>query len=108
MKNSTKLFIFGLVAGLVAVLLAVFGNPPNMAICIACFVRDIAGSMKFHSAPVVQYFRPEIVGIVLGAFLLSLGKKEFRATGGSSPAIRFFLGVAMMIGALVFLGCPQE
>ncbi len=108
MKNSTKLLLFGLVAGLIAVVLAIFGNPPNMAICIACFVRDIAGGMKFHTAPVVQYFRPEIVGIVLGAFFLSLGKKEFRATGGSSPAIRFFLGVAMMIGALVFLGCPTR
>lgn len=108
MKNTYKLFGFGIIAGLITMALAIAGNPTNMAICIACFVRDIAGSMKYHTAPVVQHFRPEIVGLVLGAFFLSLYKKEFRATGGSSPAIRFFLGVAMMIGALIFLGCPTR
>ena len=82
------------------------GNPKNMAICVACFIRDMAGSMKFHTAAVVQYFRPEIVGFVLGSFIISNFTKEYKATGGSSPIIRFFAGVAMMIGALVFLGCP--
>ena len=77
-----------------------------MAFCIACFIRDTAGAMKFHNAEVVQYFRPEIVGIILGAFLISLFTKEYRSTGGSSPVIRFFLGVIMMVCALVFLGCP--
>lgn len=77
-----------------------------MALCVACFIRDSAGSMKFHNAAVVQYFRPEIVGMVLGAFIISLVTKEFRSTGGSSPVIRFILGMLMMIGALVFLGCP--
>ena len=66
LSNSKKgLFVFGLVAGLVAVVLAMSGNPKNMAICVACFIRDMAGSMKFHTAAVVQYFRPEIVGFVL-------------------------------------------
>ncbi|NLY73263.1 MAG: YedE-related selenium metabolism membrane protein [Tissierellia bacterium] len=105
---NKKLFGYGLLAGLIAVILAAMGNPPNMAICIACFIRDIAGSMKFHSAGVVQYFRPEILGLVLGGFFMALAKKEFRPSGGSSPGTRFFLGVAMMIGALVFLGCPTR
>ena len=43
---------------------------------------------------------------ILGAFLISLFTKEYRSTGGSSPVIRFFLGVIMMVCALVFLGCP--
>ena len=77
-----------------------------MAICIACFVRDTAGALKFHSAAAVQYARPEIVGIVLGAFAISLATKEYRSTGGSSPMIRFVLGMIIMIGSLVFLGCP--
>ena len=107
LSNSKKgLFVFGLVAGLVAVVLAMSGNPKNMAICVACFIRDMAGSMKFHTAAVVQYFRPEIVGFVLGSFIISNFTKEYKATEGSSPVIRFFAGVAMMIGALVFLGCP--
>ena len=101
-----KLALSGVIFGLLAVLLAVTGNPGNTAICIACFVRDIAGSMKLHSAEVVQYFRPEIVGFILGSFLISLVTKEFKATAGSAPMIRFLLGMMMVIGALVFLGCP--
>lgn len=107
LANSKKgLLLAGILLGLVAVVLALSGNPKNMAICTACFIRDMAGAMKFHSAAVVQYLRPEIVGIVGGAFLISLFTKEYHATGGSSPMIRFLLGFIMMIGALVFLGCP--
>lgn len=106
LDTKKGLFSLGIVAGIGAALLAFFGNPKNMAFCIACFVRDMSGALKLHQAEVVQYFRPEIVGIVLGAFLLSLYTKEFKATGGSSPVIRFFGGVIMMVCALVFLGCP--
>lgn len=104
--SKWKLAVSGGVFGLLAAVLALGGNPGNMAICVACFIRDMAGSMKLHTAAVVQYFRPEIVGFVLGSFLISLASKEFRPTGGSSPAVRFLLGAAMMIGALAFLGCP--
>ena len=92
--------------GLAAVLLTFFGNPANMGFCIACFLRDIVGACGMHSAAAVQYVRPEIVGLVLGAFLMSVATKEFRAKAGSSPAVRFVLGALVMIGALVFLGCP--
>jgi YedE family putative selenium metabolism protein len=101
-----KLAVSGILFGLLAVTLAVGGNPQNMAICTACFIRDIAGSLKLHSASAVQYFRPEIVGFVVGSFLISLATREYKATAGSSPMIRFLLGFIMMIGALVFLGCP--
>lgn len=107
-SSKKGLLISGILAGLIAIWLAVSGNPKNMAVCIACFIRDIAGSMKFHNANAVQYFRPEIPGIVLGSFIISLFTKEFKATGGSSPVIRFFSGIAMMIGALIFLGCPTR
>jgi len=105
---STKkgLFSLGIIAGLGAALLAFLGNPKNMAFCIACFIRDTAGAMHFHNAEVVQYVRPEIIGIILGAFVISLLAREYRSTAGSSPALRFFLGVIMMVCALVFLGCP--
>lgn len=106
LKAKKIYLIAGLITGLVAVLLAYFGNPGNMAICVACFIRDTAGALKLHSAAVVQYARPEIIGMVLGALVLSVSTKEFKATGGSSPMIRFLLGMMMMIGALVFLGCP--
>ncbi|PID27299.1 MAG: YedE-related selenium metabolism membrane protein [Candidatus Cloacimonadota bacterium] len=96
----------GLIIGIVAATLQYLGNPGNMGICVACFERDIAGSIGFHRAGVVQYIRPEIIGILLGAFIISFFKKEFNPRGGSSTIIRFFLGVFAMIGALVFLGCP--
>lgn len=104
--SKKTLALSGALLGIVAAVLAFFGNPKNMAICIACFIRDTAGAMKLHQAAVVQYVRPEIAGIVLGAFLIALITKEYRSTAGSSPMIRFLLGVIMMIGALVFLGCP--
>ena len=59
-----------------------------------------------HQAAVVQYARPEIIGIVVGAFVISAATKEYRSTAGSSPMTRFVLGIAIMIGSLVFLGCP--
>ncbi len=80
-------------------------NPGNMGFCIACFLRDIAGAAMLQtSGP--QYFRPEIVGLILGAMIWAMIKKEWKPTGGSSPITRFCIGAGVMIGALVFLGCP--
>ena len=59
--SKAKLAAGGALCGLVAVLLAIFGNPGNMAICIACFIRDTAGALGMHQAAVVQYARPEII-----------------------------------------------
>lgn len=104
--KTWKLAASGAVIGLLVMLLAIYGNPANMAICVACFIRDTAGALKLHTAAPVQYFRPEIVGFVCGSFLISMATKEYRSTAGSAPMVRFLLGAVMMIGALVFLGCP--
>ena len=106
--SKAKLAVGGAICGVVAVLLAIFGNPGNMAICIACFIRDTAGALGMHQAAVVQYARPEIIGIVLGAFIISVVTKEYRSTAGSSPMIRFVLGIIIMIGALLFLGSRRS
>lgn len=109
--------VVGLIIGCLAATLAVqkapfglkqnpFGNPRNMGICVACFTRDIAGALGLHRAGVVQNLRPEIPAFCLGAFLAALAFREFRPRTGSSPIIRFILGMFAMIGALVFLGCP--
>lgn len=105
-KVNLPLLISGGAVGLIAVLLVLLGNPANMGFCVACFIRDTAGAVKLHTAAVVQYVRPEIVGIIIGSLCISLFKKEFQPRGGSSPVIRFFLGFGVMVGALVFLGCP--
>ena len=81
MKKEKRLVLAaGVAVGLAALALTALGNPGSMGFCIACFERDIAGAVGLHSAAKVQYVRPEIIGLVLGAFV--------------------------MIGALVFLGCP--
>ena len=96
----------GAFIGIAAVVLVKFGNPGNMGFCIACFLRDIAGTLKLHNAAVVQYMRPEVIGLIVGAFAIALIKKEFKPRGGSAPFTRFVLGFFVMIGALMFLGCP--
>ena len=105
-KKNLLMILTGLVVGAISVLLVRFGNPANMGFCIACFLRDIAGGVGLHRAEVVQYVRPEIIGLVIGAFAMSVWRKEFNPRGGSSPVIRFVLGAAVMVGALMFLGCP--
>ena len=132
LKEKRKIILAGVVIGVIAAALVWFGNPKNMGFCIACFIRDTAGAVGMHQAAVVQYIRPEIIGLVLGAlivsavkkeflprggsspmtrfvlgaFVMSVCTKEFRAKSGSAPALRFVLGAFVMIGALAFLGCP--
>ena len=43
--SKKTLALAGVICGLVAACLAYFGNPANMAFCIACFIRDTAGAM---------------------------------------------------------------
>ena len=107
-KKNDKLMIIiaGLIIGVIAAGLAFLGNPKNMGFCIACFLRDTAGGLGLHRAAPVQYIRPEIIGIVIGAFCAAFAKKEFSSKGGSAPMTRFTLGFFAMVGCLLFLGCP--
>jgi len=105
-KDKTLIIVAGLIIGVIAASLVYFGNPKNMGFCIACFLRDTAGGLGLHRAVPVQYIRPEIIGIVLGAFGISVAKKEFSPRGGSAPMTRFVLAICVMIGCLMFLGCP--
>lgn len=100
------MFFYGGLIGLIGAILMKLGNPGNMGICIACFWRDIAGALGLHRAAVVQYIRPEIIGIIFGSFIIAYLTGDFKVRGGSSPLVRFVLGFFLMIGALVFLGCP--
>ena len=107
MKNERAIIITtGVIVGVIASMLVYFGNPANMGYCIACFLRDTAGGLGLHSAKAVQYIRPEIIGLILGALGAAYAHGEFAPKGGSSPLTRFFLGFFAMIGCLMFLGCP--
>lgn len=105
-KETTSILIAGLIIGMIAILLVMLGNPLNMGFCIACFLRDISGALGLHRAAAVQYIRPEIIGLVLGSFLMAIKHKEFFPRGGSSPMMRFIIAFFVMIGCLMFLGCP--
>ncbi len=106
MKEKAPIIMAGGIVGGLAVLLVLMGNPANMGFCIACFIRDITGALGLHRAGVVQFLRPEIMGLVSGAFIMAILLKDFKPSGGSNPVLRFLLGMLMMFGALIFLGCP--
>ncbi|MGB4667246.1 MAG: YedE family putative selenium transporter, partial [bacterium] len=106
MKGKAGIILSGALVGLLAVVLVLLGNAGNYGLCIACFIRDTVGALGFHRAAPVQYIRPEVIGIVLGAFIMALAGKEYSARGGSSPFARFVLGFLVIVGALMFLGCP--
>lgn len=114
--SSSRALVLGVallaVVGALAALLVRQGNPGNMGICGACFLRDEAGALGLlgkgaPGGPVPPaYVRPELVGLVLGAFALGLARRRFVARSGSHAATRLVAGAFMAIGALVFLGCP--
>ncbi len=104
--STGGIVLVGSVIGLLAIVLQYFGNPPNMGICIACFERDVAGAIGLHRAAIVQYLRPEIMGLVLGSLVAALVFGNFKPRAGSAPLTRFVLGMVAVMGALVFLGCP--
>lgn len=106
MSKLSLNIIFGLALGVIASFLVYAGNPGNMGICAACFLRDVTGALGFHNTPSVQYMRPEIFGIIFGGFISSVIFNEYKGVGASSSFVRFFLGFFAMIGCLIFLGCP--
>ena len=113
-KELIVIAICGLLTGAIAIALVAFGNPANMGFCIACFIRDTVGALKLQNAGlkeiggtgIVQYIRPEIIGLVLGSLAMALINREFSPKGGSAPLTRFVIGFFVMIGCLAFLGCP--
>lgn len=104
-RHGWSLF-FVAVVGAAAALLVALGNPGNMGLCGACFLRDTAGALGFHTGKGPACFRPEIVGVLFGALGLALFRRRYAARSGSFAVTRFLLGVWMGIAALVFLGCP--
>ena len=98
--------ISGALLGFGGVLLAYLGNPANSGICVSCFLENVAGSLQLHNDVRMSYIRPELIGFILGSFLIAARTKRFRVRGGSSPVIRFLLGFFIIAGCAVFIGCP--
>ena len=106
-KSAWVLGGAGLVIGSVAAWLVGQGNPGNMGLCIACFLRDTVGFFGGAAANMggVAYIRPEIIGLMVGATASAMVFREFKSRGGSSVLLRFVLGFIFMASALIFLGC---
>lgn len=107
-KGKTSWIAYGLVGivGVCAALLVAAGNPGNMGICGACFLRDTAGALGLFSNGKLEIFRPELLGVILGALVLTAARGKWTARSGSHAVTRLFFGAWMGIGSLVFLGCP--
>jgi len=100
------IIIAGIAYGVLGVLLVTLGNPLNTGLCISCFLEGTVGSLGMHTNIRMMYIRPEIIGIILGAFGMAVSSRGFIVTGGSSPVVRFVLGALMMVGSAMFMGCP--
>ena len=98
--------VTGALLGFGGVLLVYLGNPVNSGICVSCFMENVAGALQLHNDPRMSYIRPELIGFLLGSFLIALKTGRFRVRGGSSPMIRFFMGFFIIVGCAVFIGCP--
>ena len=61
--------------GIAGVVLSYLGNPPNTGFCVSCFMENIAGSIGLHGNIRMQYLRPEIIGFVIGSFLMAVCEK---------------------------------
>ncbi len=107
MKNR-DFIIMGAIIGIGSMVLSYYGNPANTGLCVSCFMENIAGAMGLHDNVRMQYMRPEILGIVLGAFAWSFYKRDFISIGGSSSLLRFVVGILLIIGCSVFIGCPVK
>jgi uncharacterized protein len=105
-SNGTRMraVLLLLVLGGIAALLVLAGNPGNMGLCGACFLRDLAGALRLHQGSALV--RPEVPGLVLGALLWSMLARRHVGRSGSHAVVRLLLCAAMAIGAMVFLGCP--
>ena len=103
-----KFIITGAFIGLAGVMLSYFGNPASTGFCVSCFMENIAGSLGLHGNIRMQFIRPEIIGFVLGSFLISMYKKDFRSTSNGSHLLRFFIGILLIIGCSIFIGCPVK
>lgn len=105
-ESTAVLAAFGALFGAVATLLTALGNPASTGLCASCFLVNVAGALGLHARESQSYLRPEILGIVLGAFFAAAGAREFRVRGGGSPVTHFLGGAFLLFGCEVFIGCP--
>jgi YedE family putative selenium metabolism protein len=106
LSDTMLILASGIALGGLGAALALWGNPANSGICISCFLENLSGSLGLHGNMRMAYFRPELAGFVAGAFLMALFGKEMRPRSGTYPILGFVLGIFLIVGSSVFMGCP--
>ncbi len=101
-----KYILTGVCLGVGGALLSYFGNPASSGICVSCFMKNAAGALGLHGDIRMQYLRPELIGFVLGAFIAAYINKDLRSVSAGTFLLRFFVGIVLIIGCAVFIGCP--
>ena len=71
LKKIDLAIITGAFLGIGSVLIVLVGNPVNSGICISCFLENLAGALQFQGDLRMSYIRPELVGFVLGSFVVA-------------------------------------
>jgi YedE family putative selenium metabolism protein len=104
--EGAGLLLLGALFGAAAFALVALGNPASSGLCASCFLVNVAGALGLHAKATQAYLRPEVAGIVLGAFFAAFGTGEFRPRGGASPLLHFVGGAFLLVGCEVFIGCP--
>jgi YedE family putative selenium metabolism protein len=105
-EAAWALAVSGALFGAVAAGLVLLGNPSATGLCASCFLVNVAGSIGLHARAAQSYLRPELLGIVLGAFFAAFATREFRVGGGASAPAHFIGGAFVLLGCEVFIGCP--
>ncbi len=105
-EESWALSVAGGLFGAVAAALVLLGNPASTGLCASCFLVNVAGSIGLHARAAQSYLRPELLGIVLGAFFAAFSTREYRVAGGASTLLHFVGGAFVLLGCEVFIGCP--
>lgn len=105
-ESAGALALGGALFGALAAGLTALGNPASTGLCASCFLVNVAGGVGLHARESQSYLRPEIFGIVLGAFFAAHAGREFRVRGGGSTVSHFVGGAFLLFGCEVFIGCP--
>lgn len=105
-RERWQIVIAGLMIGVIASLLVYFGNPSNMGFCIACFLRDTAGRSGPAPCRRRAVHPPRDRGSGAGQLHRGPVPQGVLRQGRQRSVTRFVLGFFVMIGCLMFLGCP--
>lgn len=104
--DTALIIASGLALGGFGAALVLWGNPANSGICVSCFMENLSGSLGLHNNLRMAVLRPELAGFAAGSLLSAFLGRELRPRSGAYPLFAFILGIFLIVGSSVFMGCP--